>query len=154
MDMEDSLHLQEIEKTFKSGLAEATVLFQDRDVVIRVGKYRGRLARVTALNVSGRGTLGLLAQPYDTRPGKGDRLLWDDAQARTYRPADHLFLVPLEQRWYEVVPDPANPGAWQVQTPGGDLAFTTESCGPQKRSTADRVAATSNAELCRRMVNG
>lgn len=156
MNMEESLHIRAAEETINSLLKEAEDLFQGRDVVIRVGRYRGRRARITSVIVSQgltEGRLAFLSQPYDARPGRTDQLLWDDDQARTYRPVSHLFLIPSDQRWYLVVLDPANEGAWQVQTPEGFLAFTTESCGPQKRAVAERVAAISNAELCRRMVS-
>jgi hypothetical protein len=58
-----------------------------RDVTILRGKYQGRKAQITSISSFIDG-IRFIAQPYNLV--KSGELLWDDAEARTYRKYDEI----------------------------------------------------------------
>lgn len=65
--------------------------FLNQDAIILVGKYKGRKAKITEITILF-GKFFYLVQPYRLI-GNGDELLWNDAQARSYRKSSEFELI-------------------------------------------------------------
>jgi len=88
---------QEIAEVHKSVLDSAESQLLGQDVILNYGKFKGRRARITLVNVIGNEVM-FLAQPYrldgqKVGPGDNPDLLWDHPQAREYRKARHVTFI-------------------------------------------------------------
>lgn len=92
-------HIDRQIQNFKNVLNENVI---GRDVIFKTGKFKGRKGRVTHLtfssNIHGHFEFLFLAQPYNLSKNAGpDDLLWDDSEARSYRPYTKYDWLMTEQ---------------------------------------------------------
>ena len=89
--------LSEIDQKIKEMLDEARKLTIGKDVILKVGKYKGRRAKITSAIINSDG-IHCVAQPYRKdekgHTGRTPDLLWAQPEARTYR--HHLGLEFLD----------------------------------------------------------
>ena len=58
------------------------------------GRYRGRRAKIAAVMIDYDGRVRVLAHPYKVVHGvRGEELLWDHRDARSYWPVDKVDLI-------------------------------------------------------------
>lgn len=89
-----------VESFYEEAIATAKQLAVGQDVIIKIGKFAGRRARVTMVTID-RNMVRYLAQPYrldgKKEPyGENADLLWNDSEARNFSRYEQLHWIEYE----------------------------------------------------------